>query len=200
MKLPYLSTNKAEGKKCKNIRANDQHKRKDTMFSRFHELIKQPRIFPFSFLLTEVCKGKVGGHSPAGLQRSVTNGQSCFSWQNGASAVDEWVRQEMGIWHSAIAEATRPTSLQRLLGHINNEAASPCRLWLVGWCCSSLAPPRQAGGLQSEWISLLCTLLWKTTSFYSNTISGAFRSWRRCSRTHSAGTTVHRVAVSVLQV
>lgn len=97
MKLPNLGINKAEGNKCKNIRANDKHKRKDTMFSRFHELIKQPRIFPFSFLLTEVCKGKVGGYSLTGLRRSVTNGQSCFSWQNGASAAAEWVKREMGI-------------------------------------------------------------------------------------------------------
>lgn len=146
MKLPNLGTNKAGGKKCKNIRANDQHKRKDTMCSRFHELIKQPRIFPFSFLLTEVCKGKVGGHSLTGLRCSVTNGQSCFSWQNGVSVAVEWVKREMGIWHSAIAEATRPTSAQSLHGHINNEVASQCCLWLVGWWCSSLASPSKVSG------------------------------------------------------
>lgn len=97
MKLPNLGTNKAEGKKCRDVRAEELHKRKDTMFSGFHELIKRPRIFPFSFLLTEVCKGKVGGHSLAGLRRSVTSGQSCFSWQNGASAAAEWVKRETGI-------------------------------------------------------------------------------------------------------
>lgn len=78
MKLPNHGTNKAEGKKCRDVRGEELHKRKDTMFSRFHELIKQPRIFPFSFLLTEVCKGKVGGHSLTGLRRSVTGRQVVF--------------------------------------------------------------------------------------------------------------------------
>lgn len=89
MKLPNL-TNKAEGKKCRDVRAEELHKRKDTMFSGFHELIKQPRIFPFSFLLTEVCKGKVGGHPLAGLRRSVTSSRVVFlgkmvlqRWLNG---------------------------------------------------------------------------------------------------------------------
>lgn len=97
MKLPNLGTNKAQGKRFRGVRSEELHKRKDTMFSGFHELIKQLRKFPFSFLLTEVCKGEAGGRSLAGLWRSVTSGQSCFSWQNGASVAAEWVKRETGI-------------------------------------------------------------------------------------------------------